>query len=261
MLHLHPIKSQASPYWDSLVRVYHASFPIDEQRPIASIVHLIEHDERFVAYAIIDEDENENEDENVDDTPSAPLVPFKEGQCPTRYTLNSRQDNISHPSRFVLASENQTCLNFPSERSQSSTTKLLTQRPPIGLLTTWHFEKFIYIEHFAITPTLRSQGYGSEALRAFISQQQCPIVLEAEPPTDEFSTRRIGFYERSGLTLYDFPYIQPAYTPESNPVELRLMGTLDITTTPLTHVAQILYHEVYKCDTTSRPLKLTNRLR
>ena len=192
IIRLHQIKSQASPYWDSLVRVYLQSFPLDEQRPIASITHLIEHDERFVAYAIVDEDEDD-------------------------------------------AAELQ---------AKSQEPRAMSQRP-LGLLTTWHFEEFIYIEHFAIDPDLRSRGYGAEALKTFIAQQQCPIVLEAEPPTDELSTRRIRFYERCGLTLYDFPYIQPAYTPESNPVELRLMGTLNTDDTPLALVSKILHREVY----------------
>ena len=182
MIKLQQIKSQASPYWDSLVRVYHTSFPIDEQRPIEDIARLIEHDNRFIAYALTDKE-----------------------------------------SAFI------------------------------GLLTTWHFEKFIYIEHFAIDPTRRSQGHGSEALKTFIQEHGKPIILEAEPPTETLSIRRIGFYERCGLILYDFPYIQPAYTPESNPIELRLMGTLDTNATSLTHVAQILHREVYKCDSTSQP--------
>ena len=190
MLKLQRITTQASPYWDSLVRIYHTSFPIDEQRPIESIAHLIEHDERFVAYAIV----NEND--------AAGLQAIN--QQPTA------------KSQYLL-----------------------------GLLTTWHFEEFIYIEHFAIDPDLRSRGYGAEALKTFIAQQQCPIVLEAEPPTDDITCRRIRFYERLGLTLYDFPYIQPAYTPESNPVELRLMGTLDTNTTPLPLVSKILHREVY----------------
>ena len=177
MLHLHPIKNQASPYWDSLVRVYQTSFPIDEQRPIESIARLIEYNIRFVAYALLD-----------------------------------------------------------------------TEGDFLGLLTTWHFEDFIYIEHFAIDPTLRSQGYGSEALKAFIHEHGKPLVLEAEPPTDALSIRRIKFYERIGLTLYDFPYMQPAYTEDSNPVELRLMGTLDTEATPLTLVSDILQREVYGVD-------------
>lgn len=174
MLQLNKITSQASPYWDSLACVYHASFPIDEQRPITDITRLIEEDERFVAYVITDE-----------------------------------------RGGFV------------------------------GLLTTWHFDDFIYIEHFAIEPTLRSKGYGAKTLKTFITEQQSPIVLEAEPPTDELSRRRIRFYQRCGLSLYDYPYIQPAYTPDSNPVPLRLMGTIDTEATPLNLVSDILHREVY----------------
>ena len=195
MLHLHQIKSQASPYWDSLVRVYLQSFPIDEQRPIESIVHLIEHEERYVAYAVVNDNENDNDAAKLQAKSQEPIA--------------------------------------------------MSQRP-LGLLTTWSFEEFIYIEHFAIAPTLRSQGYGTEALRTFIKEQRKPIILEAEPPTDDITRRRIRFYERSGLILYDFPYIQPAYTPKSNPVELRLMGTLNTSTTSLSLVSTTLHEVVYE---------------
>ena len=195
MLHLHQIKSQASPYWDSLVRVYHTSFPIDEQRPIESIVHLIEHEERYVAYAVVNDNENDNDAAKLQAKSQEPIA--------------------------------------------------MSQRP-LGLLTAWSFEEFIYIEHFAIAPTLRSQGYGTEALRTFIKEQRKPIILEAEPPTDDITRRRIRFYERSGLILYDFPYIQPAYTPKSNPVELRLMGTLNTSTTSLSLVSTTLHEVVYE---------------
>lgn len=195
MPHLHSIKNQASPYWDSLVRIYRESFPIDEQRPIESIAHLLNEEPRYTMHAIIDD---ENEDLWSKYTHFLNAKP---------YTLNTKQ--------------------------------------PLGLLTTWHFEEFIYIEHFAIDPTLRSQGYGSEALKAFIHEHGKPLVLEAEPPTDALSIRRIKFYERIGLTLYDFPYMQPAYTEDSHPVELRLMGTLDTNATPLPLVSQILHREVY----------------
>lgn len=197
MLHLHPIKNQASPYWDSLVRIYLQSFPIDEQRPVESIARLIEHDNRFVAYAIIKEDENED------------LHPEDDPQLSSFISPHSTHHSL------------------------------------LGLLTTWEFADFIYIEHFAIDPTLRSQGYGSEALNAFIHEQCKPLVLEAEPPTDEMTRRRIRFYERIGLTLYDYPYIQPAYTEESLPVELRLMGTIDTEATPLDRVSDTLHREVY----------------
>ena len=116
----------------------------------------------------------------------------------------------------------------------------------IGLLTTWSFDEFVYVEHFAISSSLRSQGYGTEALSTFIQSQQKPLILEAEPPTDETTRRRIRFYERHGLTLFDFPYMQPAYTAESHPVPLCLMGTLDPAVTPLAQVSRVLHSEVYE---------------
>ena len=244
MLHLHQIKSQASPYWDSLVRVYHTSFPIDEQRPIESIAHLIEHDERFVAYAIVDEDDNE--DENYDEC----HFEHSEKSRKVRAELNGIATKVSCARSFVPQDDTQSAYENenlpPKDETQLSTfiSQLSTQHP-LGLLTTWHFEEFIYIEHFAIDLNLRSQGHGTEAINTFIQEQDKPIILEAEPPTDDITRRRVGFYERCGLTLYDFPYIQPAYTPESNPVELRLMGTLDTKDTPLTLVSKILHREVY----------------
>lgn len=114
----------------------------------------------------------------------------------------------------------------------------------VGILTTWTFDTFIYIEHFALHPTLRSQGNGSIALQTFIQHNTLPIILEVEPPTDALTQRRVGFYERCGLRLYDYPYIQPPYSPELSPVPLQLMGTLpDVY--PLKKIAAILHQEVY----------------
>lgn len=174
MIHLQPIMSQASPYWDSLVAVYKESFPIDEQRPIESIAHLLTADPRFVAYALLDD-----------------------------------------AQRFM------------------------------GMLTAWNFSAFTYIEHFALSPTLRSKGYGTETLKTFIKATRKPIVLEVEPPTDALTQRRIRFYQRCDLTLYDYHYIQPSYTPDGHAVPLCLMGTLDTRATPLTYVSHVLHSEVY----------------
>lgn len=113
----------------------------------------------------------------------------------------------------------------------------------IGLLTTWRFATYNYIEHFAINPTLRSMGYGTQSLQHFILSQHTPIVLEAEPPTDSITQRRIAFYERCGLVLYDYDYTQPPYTPERAAVPLRLMG--NIMHPDLNKIANMLHCEVY----------------
>lgn len=114
----------------------------------------------------------------------------------------------------------------------------------LGILTTWTFETFIYIEHFALHCTLRSQGYGSMALQAFIHSHSLPIVLEVEPPVDDITCRRVQFYKRCGLEIYDFDYIQPPYSPELSSVPLRLMGTLSDAYS-LEDITIILHQKVY----------------
>ena len=210
IIRLLPITTQASPYWDSLVRIYHESFPIDEQRPVADIACLITKEPRYTLYAIVDDDA---------DAKGASVATTEPLGSPRSTTLTS----FSHPEGT------------------------LNTKQALGLLTTWHFDEFTYIEHFAIDPTLRSQGYGSMVMRIFIRQQEKPIILEAEPPTDDITRRRIRFYERLGLTLCDLPYLQPAYTEDSQPVELRLMGTLDSKIISLIHVSNVLHREVYGC--------------
>lgn len=173
MIHFHVICDAGDSYWPMFVDTYVASFPIDEQRPIANIARLLTEERRFRAMALLDGE-----------------------------------------GRFM------------------------------GLLTTWNLDTFLYIEHFAMDASLRSQGYGSLALQAFIQASDRPLVLEVEPPTDALARRRIGFYQRCGLALYDFDYMQPAYTPECSPVPLCLMGTLPQEAS-LAIVAELLHREVY----------------
>ena len=48
-----------------------------------------------------------------------------------------------------------------------------------GLLTAWHFETFVYVEHFAILPEKRNGQKGARALAQFVAlQSPLPIVLE-----------------------------------------------------------------------------------
>lgn len=115
----------------------------------------------------------------------------------------------------------------------------------IGLLTSWQFDTFIYIEHFAVAPKLRSSGYGSKALREFIDTRALPIVLEAEPPTDPMAIRRIGFYERNGFVLYDYDYYQPPYSPDRQGIPLQLMGNIPEDEARPDKIARTLHREVY----------------
>lgn len=115
-----------------------------------------------------------------------------------------------------------------------------------GLVTWWKLDGFSYIEHFAVSPAMRSNGIGSLALSRFIARnEKQSVVLEVEPEsTGEMARRRIGFYRRHGFSPHPgFHYVQPPYTPESSPVELMLM-TSGIAP-ELNHVMTALHRDVY----------------
>lgn len=96
---------------------------------------------------------------------------------------------------------------------------------PAGLLGHWERPEFIYVEHVAIDPALRSRGIGARILRALLAAADRPVLLEADPPTTEIAARRLGFYERLGFVQNPhIRHVQPAYRPETGPVELRLLS-------------------------------------
>lgn len=100
---------------------------------------------------------------------------------------------------------------------------------PIGFLTYWDFDSFIYGEHFATDLALRNCGYGKQIFRAVLDHVARPFVLEVEIPDTEMSTRRIGFYERNGMIIWnDIPYTQPAYRVGGESLPMRLMATSDL---------------------------------
>ena len=82
-----------------------------------------------------------------------------------------------------------------------------------GLMGLWEEENFLYVEHFAIRPGLRGQSLGSRALEQ-LSGRGKPVVLEIDPPEDEVSRRRQGFYERAGFHANPWPHIHPPYRAE-----------------------------------------------
>lgn len=84
----------------------------------------------------------------------------------------------------------------------------------VGLLLFWEMPELLYIEHFCILPELRNKQYGQQAL-ALLRQQNKLLLLEIDPPTDEISQRRKGFYERAGFVENPYPHIHPPYHAEN----------------------------------------------
>lgn len=119
---------------------------------------------------------------------------------------------------------------------------------PVGLLTYWDFDTFIYIEHLATAPYLRGQGIGKEMVCTFFEEHLSkPVVLEVEVPTDEMSRRRIGFYERCGLHLWECDYRQPPYRNSDGWLPMYLMASSGLSKEKdYQHIQNSIHQEVYR---------------
>lgn len=118
----------------------------------------------------------------------------------------------------------------------------------IGLLTYWDFDVFVYVEHFAIDPSLRGGGYGSEILSRLVQMVKKPVVLEVERPLTEEAKRRIAFYQRNGFALWKNDYQQPPYRVGDPYLPMYLMACGDMDENEYyTFVRTNIYSEVYHC--------------
>jgi len=116
----------------------------------------------------------------------------------------------------------------------------------VGLLNYWVFDRFYYIEHFAMTPNARGQHIGTEAMEMFKSLTKLPIVFEVEMPTNSTSIRRIQFYERLGFTVLSHNYAQPPYEGDGFLLSMQLMcNDKHFAKTHFDMIKENLYTHVY----------------
>lgn len=97
---------------------------------------------------------------------------------------------------------------------------------PVGLLNVWKWGEMVYCEHLATDPQVRGAGVGGQvvewAKKEFADKL---LVLEIEPPVDELTCRREGFYKRHGLVSNPkFEHIHPSYRTETDPHQLIVMS-------------------------------------
>ena len=92
-----------------------------------------------------------------------------------------------------------------------------------GLLFFWEWDNYRYLEHLAVVPQLRGQGYGSEMLR-YLRDSEHTIILEIDPLVNELSVRRLQFYERAGFTLTPYRFLHLPYRLEAQPQELLILS-------------------------------------
>lgn len=93
----------------------------------------------------------------------------------------------------------------------------------VGILLCWETETFIYVEHFCIKPEIRNKKYGQRAL-ALLHQSGKTVVLEIDPPIDEISLHRKGFYERAGYKANRFEHVHPPYHEQCDGHRLIVMS-------------------------------------
>lgn len=117
----------------------------------------------------------------------------------------------------------------------------------VGFLTTWHFDSFTYVEHFAVGEAFRGLGIGATVLKALIARDGCPVVVEVERPDENApeTLRRIAFYQRNGFEIIDKDYVQPPYADGMPSVPMMLMSSSPVSSRD---VVSTLRREVYQAS-------------
>ncbi len=118
-----------------------------------------------------------------------------------------------------------------------------------GVFGVWDLEDVRFVEHFAVSPTLRGGGLGTHMFHELLKTSPAPVVLEVEPPNDPVAVRRIGFYERCGMVLNRYFYMQPAITAGRHAIPLYLMTqNAPVDETEFFRLRDLLYRRVYRLD-------------
>ncbi|MEG0276981.1 MAG: GNAT family N-acetyltransferase [Coprobacillus sp.] len=117
----------------------------------------------------------------------------------------------------------------------------------VGAISLWELDQFIYVEHFAVSSSLRGQGLGSYFLKEVKSlYPQYQIVLEVEEPIQEIEKRRVEFYQRNDFVFNSFGYIQPPFRENVEDVYLLLMTyPAAINQEQFLHIKEQLFKKVY----------------
>lgn len=102
---------------------------------------------------------------------------------------------------------------------------VMDQNALIAIVFYWIYdEKYCFVEHLASVAHVRGKGYGAQIMEHIKTKAEI-VLLEIEPPVDEITVRRKGFYQRAGFVLNDnYLHIHPTYSPLTKPIELKVMS-------------------------------------
>lgn len=94
----------------------------------------------------------------------------------------------------------------------------------VGIMLTWEFKNFLYLEHFAIEEDKRGQKLGTTAIN-MLTKAYDRVVLEIEVPDDAMKEKRKQFYLSNGFFLNDHHHIQPKYHLNDEDLILLIMSS------------------------------------
>lgn len=95
----------------------------------------------------------------------------------------------------------------------------------IGFIFFWTLDSYIFVEHFAIEEKFRNNSYGSKIIKKLIEDNQTyTLLLEIDPPEDEISRRRLGFYNRLGFKNNDIIHCIPSFQKKLGKYTLNLLS-------------------------------------
>lgn len=114
-----------------------------------------------------------------------------------------------------------------------------------GFVIYWQFKNFLFIEHLAVDPSFRGEGWGAQIVQQVFSQAGSCCLLEVEHPHDEDSRRRIQFYQRLGFQLNELTYFQPPYSEGGQPVPMLLLSDRIISPVELEQFIEEVKQTVY----------------
>ncbi len=120
----------------------------------------------------------------------------------------------------------------------------------VGFITLWSLDDFVFGEHFVIYEAYRNRGLGGEAIDAATARFGS-MILEAEHPVTELTTRRQGFYRRHGFAVNPQVYFQPSYHAGEGDVPLTLLSYPALLTDAefdraVTQIYKVVYHRHYR---------------
>lgn len=93
----------------------------------------------------------------------------------------------------------------------------------VGEVLYWEWDGYIYVEHLCILPEMRNKAYGSKVLELLAAENK-KVILEIDPPVDDISICRRGFYERSGFIENPYAHVHPPYHRGNKGHELVVMS-------------------------------------